>query len=128
MRTITKECEPINKEKFLQSITATMAADEDFFKKVYGYSYCDSGFLSKAAGKLLAVGRKDIIEKYNQWFARYQEQRGKELKEVAHWYARQIDDWYEREVKKCNKEQQVTENRWLNMQMKHLTNIKNMET
>ena len=105
-----------------------MVADEDFFKKVYGYSYCDSGFLSKAAGKLLAVGRKDIIEKYNQWFARYQEQRNKELKEVAHWYARQIDDWYEGEVKKWNKEQQVTENRWLNMQMKHLTNIKNMET
>lgn len=76
----------------------------------------------------MAVGRKDIIEKYNQWFARYQEQRDKELKEVAHWYARQIDDWYEGEVKKWNKEQQVTENRWLNMQMKHLTNIKNMET
>ena len=80
-----------------------MVADEDFFKKVYGYSYCDSGFLSKAAGKLLAVGRKDIIEKYNQWFARYQEQRDKELKEVAHWYARQIDDWYEGETKKWNR-------------------------
>lgn len=95
-----KECEPISKEQFLQSITATMAADEDFFKKVYSYSYCDSGFLSKAAGKLLAVGRKDIIEKYNQWFARYQEQRDKELKEVAHWYVKQLDDWYEREVKR----------------------------
>lgn len=48
----------------------------------------------------MAVGRKDIIEKYNQWFARYQEQRDKELKEVAHWYVKQLDDWYEREVKR----------------------------
>lgn len=128
MRTITKECKPISKEKFLQSITAAMVADEDFLKKVYGYSYCDKNFLSVVAGKLVKVGRKDIIKQYNQWFARYQEQRDKELKEVAHWYVKQVDDWYEREVKKWNKEQQVTENRWLNMQMKHLTNIKNMET
>lgn len=100
MRTITKECEPISKEKFLQSITAAMVADEEFFKKVYGYSYCDKDFLNVVARKLVKVGRKDIIEKYNQWFARYQEQRDKELKEVAHWYARQIDDWYEREAKR----------------------------
>ena len=77
-----------------------MVADEDFFKKVYGYSYCDSGFLGMVAGKLVKVGRKDIIEKYNQWLARYQEQRDKELKEAAHWYVKQVDDWYEREVEK----------------------------
>ena len=92
----------ISKEEFFNSIAANTVADEDFFKKIYCYSYSDKSFIGQVARKLVSLGRKEVIEKYNQWIARYQEQENAILKEVSSWYVKQVDDWYEREVRKAS--------------------------
>lgn len=77
-------------------------ADEEFFKKIYGYYFCDRGFAYRVAERLSQLGRKDIIREYNQWLAEYQEQENAMLKEVAQWYVKQVDDWCESEVRKAS--------------------------
>lgn len=78
-------------------------ANEDFFMKIYGYYYSDKGFAYKVASRLLQLGRKDTIREYNQWLARYYEQENAMLKEVAKKQIEELNDWYEREVKKHKK-------------------------
>lgn len=51
---------------FYQSINKTMVYDENFFKKVYGYSVCNELFLTAVAARLIDIGQKDIIQVYNE--------------------------------------------------------------
>lgn len=91
----------LDKQSFYQSIKETTVFDEEFFKKVYGYSVCDELFLNAVATKLIALGRKEILQAYNEWFTRWKTEDDKVMKKVAGWYIKECDKEYE----KCQKEQ-----------------------
>ena len=95
-----------NKIDFLLSITKDLKADENFYKKIYGYSVTDSAFPAKVANKLIEVGRKDVIQGYKQWIKRYLEENKEKMKEVAKWMQKEIDKEYER----YRKEKEIQEN------------------
>lgn len=99
----------MNKQQFFSSITADIKADEEFFKKIYGYSFYDASFLEQVAEQLDSVNRKDAIAAYNNWFQQYQKERDAVLKQVSKDVVKNLDNRYEREVKKeiaRNKQQQ----------------------
>ncbi|MFV0343440.1 MAG: hypothetical protein ACK5JH_11240 [Anaerocolumna sp.] len=91
-----------DKQSFYQSINETTTFDNDFFKKVYGYSVCDDSFLPAVAAKLISIGRKDIVQAYNDWFSNWKAEDDKAMKSVANWYAKESDKEFER----LQKEQQ----------------------
>lgn len=89
-----------SKEELLSTIHKNLTADEAFFKRVYGYSVTDSGFLPVVAAKLIEVGRKDAVQGYNAWFKGYLEERDWQLKPIAAWLRKEIDKDYEEKIKK----------------------------
>ncbi len=91
-----------SKLSFYEGINETTVFDDDFHKKVYGYSICDELFLPAVAAKLTGIGRKDVIQAYNEWFARWKAEDDKAMKSVAKWYIKECDKKFE----KLQKEQQ----------------------
>jgi len=85
-----------DKQSFYQSINETVSFDNDFFKKVYGYSVCDDSFLTAVATKLINIGRKDIVQAYNDWFTKWKAEDDKAMKNVAIWYHKECDKEFER--------------------------------
>lgn len=94
-----------SKEELLSTIHKNLTADEAFFKRVYGYSVTDSGFLPVVAAKLIEVGRKDAVQGYNAWFKGYLEEQDWQLKPIAAWLRKEIDKDYEEKVKKFQREE-----------------------
>ncbi|WOO35029.1 hypothetical protein R2R35_14610 [Anaerocolumna sp. AGMB13020] len=84
-----------DKLSFYQGISEVTLFDDDFHKKVYGYAYTDNDFLPAVAAKLTGIGRKDIIQAYNEWFARWKAEDDKEMKSVAKWYIKECDKKFE---------------------------------
>lgn len=84
-----------DKLSFYQGINETTVFDDEFHKKVYGYSICDELFLPAVATKLTGIGRKDIIQAYNEWFARWKAEDDKAMKSVAKWYLKECDKKFE---------------------------------
>jgi hypothetical protein len=92
----------VDKQSFYKGINETIVFSEDFFKKVYGYSIYDDLFLSAVATKLNALGRKDIVQAYNEWFTRWGVEDDEVSKRIANWYQKECD----KEFEKLQKEQQ----------------------
>ena len=86
---------PSKNELFL-SINQDMRVDENFYKRVYGYSVTDSAFPAKVANKLIEVGRKEVIQGYNQWLQGYLAKNKENMKEAAAWLRKEFDKEYER--------------------------------
>jgi hypothetical protein len=87
-----------DKKSFFESINKDTQFDDEFYKKVYGYSVYDSGFLDMVTKKLIEIEEADKIQAYNDWFAKWEHEylygyidaNGKKkdgLLDVAHWYA-----------------------------------------
>jgi hypothetical protein len=91
-----------DKQSFYQGINENTEYNEDFFKKVYGYSICDDLFLTAVATKLIGLGRKDVVQAYNEWFARWKAEDDKVMKKVAGWYVKEVN----RKFEEFKKEQQ----------------------
>lgn len=94
-----------NKENFFLSINKDLEADEDFYKKIYGYSVTASAFPAKVANKLIEVGRKEVIQGYNQWLQGYLAEDKEKMKEAAAWLQKEIDKEYERHRKENENKQ-----------------------
>ena len=84
-----------SKLSFYQGINETTIFDDEFHKKAYGYSVCDESFLPAVAAKLTGIGRTDIIQAYNEWFARWKAEDDKVMKSVAKWYIKECDKKFE---------------------------------
>lgn len=80
-----------NKENFFLSINKDLKADENFYKKIYGYSVTDSAFPAKVANKLIEVGRKEVVQGYNEWLQQYLKEDRESKKEAAAWLQKEID-------------------------------------
>ncbi|WP_092449348.1 hypothetical protein [[Clostridium] fimetarium] len=91
------------KERFITNINADVEASEDFFKKIYGYSFCDKDFLNQIAIKLVRVGRKELILAYNNWFVDYKKSYYEHMKEVSTWFLKECSKRYE-QLQRNNRE------------------------
>jgi hypothetical protein len=85
-----------NKQSFFESINKDTVFDESFFKKVYGYSVCDDLFLGVVASKLISIGRSEIVQAYNNWYAAWKTEDDRQMKKVAEWYHKECDKEFER--------------------------------
>ena len=81
----------MNKQEFYSSLTPSTEPCEELFKKIYGYSYYDADFLQSVAVRLTILGRKDIVQQYNEWFAGWKAQHEAELRSAAQWYRKQVE-------------------------------------
>lgn len=98
----------VNKQSFYESINKDTVLDEVFFKKVLGYSMYDKPFLEAVATKLTGIGRKDVVQAYNQWYTAWKANDDQEMKKVAEWYHKEVDREFEKWQKK-EREKAVTE-------------------
>jgi len=90
----------VNKQSFYDGISQDTVFDEAFFKKVLGYSMYDKPFLEAVAVKLTGIGRKDVADRYNAWYAAWKANDDAEMKKVAEWYRKELDkDFKERQKK-----------------------------
>ena len=94
-----------NKNDFFLSIDRGLKANENFYKKIYGYSVTDSAFRTRVTNKIVEIGRKEVIEEYNLWLSNYLEEVNLSMKEAAIWLRKEIDEEYERRVKEREWEQ-----------------------
>ncbi len=108
----------VNKKSFYESITQDTIFNEDFFKKVLGYSMYDVPFLEAMDVRLTEIGRKGVIEQYNTWYAAWKAEDDKKMKEIAEWYHKEVDKQFEKQQKK-QKEKAVEECR---ERLKNLSN------
>lgn len=81
----------MNKQEFYSSLTPSTEPCEELFKKIYGYSYYDADFLQSVAVRLTILGKKDIAQQYNEWFAGWNAQHEAELRSAAQWYRKQVE-------------------------------------
>jgi hypothetical protein len=124
-----------DKESFLKEIGGSTEYNEQFYKKVYGYSICDKSLLPAVASKLIGMGRKDVIEAYNEWFLKWQAENNRIMKNVAFLYHKEQQRLYrdlfkeepERKVNaKCTKEELLLQKKKLLLQKKKLLMQKSM--
>jgi len=118
-------------DKFLVSINGLSSFNEEFNKKVCGYSMYDREYLQQVVSKLLQINRKDIILAYNEWYLFWNLEQNKELKRVAEWYVKECEKKYrdlnstemkpERKViKECTKEELLLQKKKLLLEKKLL--------
>lgn len=86
----------MTKENFIQNINSRTEFNTSFFKKVYGYSVCDSIFLTEVAKKLVCIERKDVIDSYNEWYREYKIIDDNLMQEVSKWYQIECDKRYQK--------------------------------
>jgi hypothetical protein len=83
----------LDKRSFYESIGPDTIFNDEFYKKVYGYSIYDKEFLNQISTKLISIGKGCRIHEYNEWFNRWQheylygEGTHKGFMDVVHWYA-----------------------------------------
>ena len=94
----------MNKQLFFDSISNNNVFDETFFKKVYGYSICDSAFIHKVSDRLKQLGRTDAILSYNKWYQEYLSKENDSMRSVSEWYIKRCEEWYQRKYKKVIKQ------------------------
>ena len=94
----------MNKEEFFQSIGSDTEADEDFLKRLYGYSLYDPPFLDAVLNKFRSYGRDAVRYIYSYYL--YCELRAERemLQPIAREMAKKIDRDYERQVKENGNE------------------------
>ncbi|MBQ8188546.1 MAG: hypothetical protein IJZ44_02090 [Lachnospiraceae bacterium] len=89
-----------NKDELLQSITPGMKLDKAFFLKVYGYEISYPGFSETAIKALEDAGCSKARSYYERITAEYEAEQAAKLKPVAAWLRKEIDEEYERKVRK----------------------------
>lgn len=88
-----------SREELFQSIHQDMKLDKAFFLKIYGYEISFPGFMDIAIKALEDAGCSRAMEYYEQITTEYEEKKNEELREVAEWYQKQLDEKLERKVK-----------------------------
>lgn len=84
-----------SREELLQSIQSDMKLNKAFFMKVYGYEITYPGFKERAISKLEEAGCSKAEEYYNRFVGEYEENKDKELKEVARWAIQELGQKWE---------------------------------
>ena len=93
----------MNKQMFFESIADTKKFDEEFFKKVYGYSVYDNEFLSKVSTELIRIKRSDAIQSYNNWYKKYTIRDKEAMRKVSRWFLSVCEETYQDKVRKVKK-------------------------
>jgi len=88
-----------DKQTFFESINKDTLFDDEFFKKVYGYSVCNDLFLGVVASKLISIGKSKEVSAYNGWYTAWKTNYDLKTKKVAEWYHKECDKQYERLMK-----------------------------
>ena len=94
----------VNKRSFYESINHDSVFNEEFFKKILGYSMYDKSFLEAVNTKLAKIGRNDVITKYNSWYAKWKAEDNLQMKKVAEWYQKECDKTYKRMISEHQRE------------------------
>lgn len=96
-----------NREELLQDIRPGMKLTKNFFMRIYGYEITYPGFaavaLEKLEGLYILYAKKNDrhpAELYQQIVKETEEQQEQGMKEAASWYVKQLNDKWERQVKK----------------------------
>ncbi|MDU6265819.1 MAG: hypothetical protein E6600_15090 [Anaerocolumna aminovalerica] len=92
-----------DKQSFYLEINEITVFNEEFFKKVYAYSVCDDLFLTAIAVRLTSIGRKDVIQAYNEWFTKWKSEDDKVMIKVAEWHRKECDKKWEKKEKQQRK-------------------------
>jgi membrane protein required for beta-lactamase induction len=93
----------INKQSFYEGINQETIFNEDFFKKVLGYSMYDVPFLDAVAIRLTKIGRNNVSEQYNAWYAAWKAEDDQQMKKVAEWFHKECDRDFENRQKEQQK-------------------------
>ena len=93
----------INKQSFYENINQETVFNEDFFKKVLGYSMYDVPFLDAVVVRLTEIGRNDVVEHYNAWYAAWKANDDQQVKKVSEWFHKECDKQFDRMQKKHEK-------------------------
>lgn len=95
-----------NREELLQDIRPGMKLTKNFFMRIYGYEITYPGFAAVALEKLeglyilYARGNARHPEDLYQNVVKEADERQEQgMKEAAQWYAKQLNDKWERQVK-----------------------------
>lgn len=83
-------------KELLGTIKPSMKLDKAFFMKVYGYEISFPGFAEMALSRLEILGCSRARAYYMCAVAEYEYHRDKELKEVAKWYSKKIEEGYKK--------------------------------
>ncbi|GAA4653961.1 hypothetical protein GCM10023142_10990 [Anaerocolumna aminovalerica] len=84
----------IDKQSFLLSINQDTVFDNEFYKKVYGYSVLDKEFIKIVASILYKLDKQDVAKKYNSWLRNYNEEQSQIMKSVSNWYSKECEKKY----------------------------------
>jgi membrane protein required for beta-lactamase induction len=90
----------INKQSFYESINQDTLFNEDFFKKVLGYSMYDVPFLDAVIVRLTEIGRNDVVQAYSSWYDAWKAEDDNQMKKVAEWFHKEVDKQFEKQQKK----------------------------
>lgn len=94
-----------NKDEFLQSITPGMKLGKGFFLKVYGYEISYPGFSETAIKALEDAGCSKARRYYERITTEYETEQAAKLKPVAVWFRKEIDEEYERKIRKYQRKE-----------------------
>ena len=89
-----------NKDELLQSIAPGMKLDKGFFLKVYGFELSHPGFSETAIKVLEDAGCSMARSYYERITTEYEAEQAAKLRPVAVWLRKEIDEEYERKIKK----------------------------
>mgnify|MGYP000907703619 CR=1 FL=1 len=95
----------VNKRSFYESINHDSVFNEEFFKKILGYSMYDKSFLEAVNTKLSKIGRIDVISRYNTWYTKWKGEDNLQMKKVSEWYQKECDRKFEKWKKEQHKEE-----------------------
>ncbi|MBS5064558.1 MAG: hypothetical protein KHZ58_12330 [Hungatella hathewayi] len=97
-----------SRDELLQSIRPGMRLDKAFFLRVYGYEISYPGFAEQAMDKLeglyIIYAQRDTRhprELYREVVRESETRRDSGMKEAAEWYVKQLNEKWERKVKKA---------------------------
>jgi hypothetical protein len=91
----------VDKQSFYKCIDKDTVFNNEFYKKVYGYSICDKNFLGLVAKRLTEIDKKDKIKEYNEWYTSwyqvymYGDENHSGMVEVSKWYKKECDKQFE---------------------------------
>lgn len=86
-------------EEFLQSIQPGIKLTKDFFLQIYGYGITRPEFVNQALEKLEKMGCLKAKQYYETVVEKYESQYNAQMKEVAHWYARECEEQWQKRLK-----------------------------
>lgn len=97
----------MNEEEMLASINPNTHLDDAFLRSMYCEGMSNPDFPEKAIQALEAAGHSKARAVYEEWVRQYETEREAMLKRVAHWYAKETKEFYERWVREKRRQQKV---------------------